>query len=213
MTRSEKKAMDVAETTAEVSEQAVSETNTLQQTPDELFEITEKTYTEAEESLIQFVEMQVSNMRDNILFGGDETPSFYKLNRSLMEYESTLLALTALYAKTKSAADFAQEKYDDFYSLKYAETLKTQLSLGKSGSSQVKNIEMLVRTENITQLAALKANIIRCNSERDTISKLIDGWKNYQFVLGTLSKNAQAEAGAAGVANRNPLEFGDESFS
>ena len=58
-------------------------------------------------------------MQDNLLFGGDETPSFYKLNKSLMEYESTLLALTALYQRTRSKYDFEQEKYDNLDILYY----------------------------------------------------------------------------------------------
>ena len=94
MTRSEKKLEQEGKL---VACQPIEENVIIpKETPDDLFQVAEKTYTEAEEDLLKFVEKQISNMQDNLLFGGDETPSFYKLNKSLMEYESTLLALTAL---------------------------------------------------------------------------------------------------------------------
>lgn len=211
MTRSEKKLIDES-STAPVTE-PVQPVFTATETPDELFQIAEKTYSEAEEDLLKFVEKQISNMQDNLLFGGDETPSFYKLNKSLMEYESTLLALTALYQRTRSKYDFEQEKYENYYASRYVEVKKEQLNLGKQGITAQREIEMIVRHRHMGELAKLKANVIRCENEKDTIYRLIEGWKNYQFVLGTLSKNAQAEAMATGVSNRNPMEFGDEAYN
>ena len=131
MTRSEKKLEQEGKLVAcqPIEENVVIPT----ETPDDLFQVAEKTYTEAEEDLLKFVEKQISNMQDNLLFGGDETPSFYKLNKSLMEYESTLLALTALYQRTRSKYDFEQEKYDNFYASLYVQVKQEQLSLGKQG--------------------------------------------------------------------------------
>ncbi len=213
MTRSEKKLEQEGKVVAsQPLEENVIIPKTEEGTPDDLFQVAEKTYTEAEEDLLKFVEKQISNMQDNLLFGGDETPSFYKLNKSLMEYESTLLALTALYQRTRSKYDFEQEKYDNFYASLYVQVKQEQLSLGKQGITTQREIEMIVRKRYMAELAKLKANVIKCENEKDTIFRLIEGWKNYQFVLGTLSKNAQAEAMASGVANRNPMEFGDEQF-
>ena len=210
MTRSEKKQQNESSTVP--ASETINPEVTITETPDELFQVAEKTYTEAEEDLLKFVERQISNMQDNLLFGGDETPSFYKLNKSLMEYESTLLALTALYQRTRSKYDFEQEKYDNYYASRYVEVKTKQISLGKQGITTQKEIEMIVRKTYMDELAKLRANVIRCENEKDTIYRLIEGWKNYQFVLGTLSKNAQAEAMASGVANRNPMEFGDEQY-
>ncbi|MBR6612004.1 MAG: hypothetical protein IKK93_07190 [Campylobacter sp.] len=210
MTRSEKKQQNESSTVP--ASETINPEVTITETPDELFQVAEKTYTEAEEDLLKFVERQISNMQDNLLFGGDETPSFYKLNKSLMEYESTLLALTALYQRTRSKYDFEQEKYDNYYASRYVEVKTKQISLGKQGITTQKEIEMIVRKTYMDELAKLRANVIRCENEKDTIYRLIEGWKNYQFVLGTLSKNAQAEAMASGVSNRNPMEFGDEQY-
>ena len=134
MTRSEKKLEQEGKVVAsQPLEENVIIPKTEEGTPDDLFQVAEKTYTEAEEDLLKFVEKQISNMQDNLLFGGDETPSFYKLNKSLMEYESTLLALTALYQRTRSKYDFEQEKYDNFYASLYVQVKQEQLSLGKQG--------------------------------------------------------------------------------
>ena len=131
MTRSEKKQQNESSTVP--ASETINPEVTITETPDELFQVAEKTYTEAEEDLLKFVERQISNMQDNLLFGGDETPSFYKLNKSLMEYESTLLALTALYQRTRSKYDFEQEKYDNYYASRYVEVKTKQISLGKQG--------------------------------------------------------------------------------
>ena len=167
MTRSEKK----LEQEGKLAASQLLEENVIipTETPDDLFQVAEKTYTEAEEDLLKFVEKQISNMQDNLLFGGDETPSFYKLNKSLMEYESTLLALTALYQRTRSKYDFEQEKYDNFYASLYVQVKQEQLSLGKQGITTQREVEMIVRKRYMNELAKLKANVIKCEKEKDTI--------------------------------------------
>jgi hypothetical protein len=49
-------------------------------TPPEVFNI-EKTYEEAEEHLTQFVSKQIELMKENLLFGGQNVPSSYALNK------------------------------------------------------------------------------------------------------------------------------------
>ena len=171
----------------------------------------QKSYNEAEENLIKFVEEQISLMNNNLLFKGMEEPTFYALNQSLMNYESVLLSLIALHQKVRFDKDITQEKYDNFYAEKYCEVKIEQVNLGKSAQfTSSKEIEMQVRKQWMTELAQLKANCITAENKYNAINYLIDGWRNYAFILNTLSKNAQAEAAAHGIASKHEKEFGDE---
>ena len=178
-------------------------------TPDELYEV-EKTYSEAEEELIKFVEKKIGQMNESLLFNGETTPSFGKLNQSLMEYESVMLGLLVLHQEARYASTVAQENYDNFYAQKYVD-IKNRESANLSSKSKMlsaKEIEMMVRKEHLVELAKLKAKAIESENEYNFVNHLVESWKNYQFVLGTLSRNSQAEAAASGVAYRNPYEDG-----
>jgi hypothetical protein len=157
-----------------------------------------KNYDEASASLITFVEEQISKMRDNVLF--DEAPTFYQLNTALASYESILLALLSSYASARMQANVAQEIYDDKWAACVVET-KTKFGLNKYTSS--KEIEYAARVAFIKELSKLKAAVIRAENERSFVERLVDGWKNYGFILGTLSRNAQAEASATRISTND----------
>ena len=177
-----------------------------EETPDDLY-IVEKTYTEAEEELIKFVEKKIAQMNESLLFNGDSSPSFSKLNQSLMEYESVMLGLLVLHQEARFKASVAQENYDNFYSVKYVDIKAREASLDpKKKIPAAKEIEMAVRKEHMVELAKLKAKVMEAENEYNFINHLVESWKNYQFVLGTLSRNAQAEASASGVSYKNPYE-------
>ena len=181
------------------------------ETPDYLFE-SNKNYEEAEKNLLLFVERQIDLMKHNLSFGGEDIPSFYSLNKALMDYESVLLGLTALHAEVRIQKDIAQEKYDNFYAEKFCEVKSVQTNLGKSAQfTAAREIEMFVRKSYMAELSKLKAEIIRIENQYNTVNHLINGWQNYQFVLSTLSKNAQAEAQASGISSKNQKTFGDEN--
>ena len=177
-----------------------------EETPDDLY-IVEKTYTEAEEELIKFVEKKIAQMNESLLFNGDSSPSFSKLNQSLMEYESVMLGLLVLHQEARFKASVAQENYDNFYSVKYVDIKAREASLDpKKKIPAAKEIEMAVRKEYMVELAKLKAKVMEAENEYNFINHLVESLKNYQFVLGTLSRNAQAEASASGVSYKNPYE-------
>jgi hypothetical protein len=180
-------------------------------TPDGLFEA-DKTYEQAEQDLLVFVEKQIDLMDNNLLFGGQDVPSFYSLNKSLMEYESVMLSLIALHQELRVQFDIAKEQYDDFYAQKFVEIKQSQVNLGKSAAfTAAREIEMYVRKNYIKELSALKANIIRTENKYNALNHIISSWEKYSFVLNTLSANARAEANAAGMSSAHPYEHGDES--
>lgn len=195
-------------------QQPVKRRQIVKENLDEVFEaIADKNYTEAERDLLKFVEKQIDLMNNHLLFNGEDIPSFYSLNKSLMDYESIQLALIALHQEKRIAHDVAKERYDDFYANKFVEIKQQQISLGKSAQfTAAREIEMVVRNKYINELSKLKAEIIRNENEYNFTNHLVDSWKNYQFVLGTLSRNAQAEAAASQIARNNTKEFGDENL-
>lgn len=170
---------------------------------------TEKSYSEAEQDLIAFVEKKIAQMNESLLFNGDSAPSFTKLNQSLMEYESVMLGLLTLHQEARFKSEVAQERYDNFYAQKYCDVKAAHASLAEKKAPAAKEIEMEVRSNHMSELAALKAAVLRSENEYNFVNHLVDSWKNYQFILGTLSRNAQAEAAASGVAYRNPMEGDD----
>src|SRR5574344_2026994 len=185
------------------SEKAAADDNNQQQlqptlyndTPDDLF-VVEKTYSEAEADLIKFVEKQIDLMNSNLLFSGNQSPSFMELQKALMDYESVSLGLISLHAESRIKFALEQEKYDDFYSQKFCE---------------VKNDYSTLEKKYMKELAALRVNVIKAENEYNLFNHLEESWKNYQYVLGTMSRNAQAEAGAFKISQDNPKEFGDET--
>jgi len=166
-------------------------------TDDALFS-SKKNYDEASEDLIKFVEEQISKMRDNVLF--DEAPTFYQLNMALASYESILLALLSSYASARMQANIAQEIYDDRWAECVVET-KARFGLNKYTSG--KEIEYAARVAYMEELSKLKATVIRAENERSFLERLIEGWKQYSYCLGTLSRNAQAEASASRISTND----------
>jgi len=174
-------------------------------------ELAEKSYKEAEEELVKFVEEQIRKMKENLLFGGMSEPSFYALNQSLMNYESVMLALITMHQEVRIQKDIASERYDNFYAEKYCDIKSSQVSLGKNAQfTAAREIEMSVRKLYMNELAAYKADFIKAENRYNFVNYLIDGWRNYAFILNTLSKNAQAEAAASGQSGRTPKEFEDD---
>jgi hypothetical protein len=203
--------LDEIKQPVETKESSMEQARRYPDTPDELFEI-EKSYEQAEEDLVKFVEKQIDLMKNNLLFSGEEIPSFYSLNKSLMDYEANLLGLIVLHQECRIEQQIAQERYDNFYAEKFVEIKQEQTNLGKSAQfTAARDIELCVRKRYMRDLARLKADIIKTENKYNFLNYLIDGWKNYQYVLGTLSRNAQAEASASGISSKTPKEFGDES--
>lgn len=168
----------------------------------------QKTYEQAEKDLIVFVEQKIDQMNNNLLFSGCDNPPIGLLNQAWCEYESVMLGLLSMHGEARIQMQIAEEKYQDFEAACFVKTKKEQASLGNKGA--VNDIKMISRTENMTELATLKAQWMLAENQYNTINHLIEAWKAYQFVLSNLSANARAEAAASGVAYNHPYEFGDE---
>jgi hypothetical protein len=168
-------------------------------TDEQLFS-SKKNYDAASESLLTFVEEQISKMKGNILF--DEVPSFWQLNSALASYESILFALLSSYAAARMNANIAQELYDDKWANVVVQT-KTKFGLNKYVSG--KEIEYLARSTNMEELSRLKADVIRAENERSFMERMVEGWRQYAFVLSRLSANAECEARASKLSTTDAI--------
>ena len=170
-------------------------------TDDSLFLIEEanKEYSRAERELITFVERQVQLMRDNLTWGGRE-PSFSELQKTLSEYESVAVGLTSLYCTARIDRDMSQERYDDFYAIKFVETRNLYATLAEKKQPSTREIDMIVRKENLKELARLKADCISSETKRSVAERLVRNWEQFQWCLSNITKISVAEANASGVS-------------
>jgi hypothetical protein len=176
-------------------------------TDDEAF-VLPSDYDEAEKKLVKFVEEQVELMNSHLLFS-DREPTFFELNKSLAMFETVALGLTSLYASVRAAKDFAQEKYEDVYAEKFVTEKTSRTTLNPKDYSSAREVELFVRRKYMNELAPLRAAIIEAETKRSFVERLCENWKNYQFILSTMSKNAQAEASASSVSANNLPNLGD----
>jgi hypothetical protein len=176
-------------------------------------EIKQDRYKKAQDELMEFVAQQIELMKSQLLFSGKSEPGLYELNQSLMNFEAVMLGLITIHAEVRTKLDIAKEEYDNFYAQKYVEVKQAQQSLGKSAMfTAQREIELYVRNNYLSEIAAHKAEIIKIENQYNTVNYLIDSWKNYSFVLNQLGANSRAEAQAANIAFNNSKEFGDENL-
>ena len=148
----------------------------------------------AQLELIPFVEKQIELVNNKLLFNGG-TPTFEQLNDALAKHEGVLLGLTSLYEMAKWEENARKEEYDEWFAEKFIEVRTTvnspEISASKWFSS--KEIEYMVCAKYKDERAELVSKERLAESKRSTVERLIEGWKNYQFSLTTMSKNSQAE--------------------
>jgi hypothetical protein len=164
-------------------------------TEDILFEANEN-YNEAEDTFLQFVEKQMTRLKDGLLF--DSNPSISQLNDALAHYESTLFSLLTIYASARIADATAKEKYEDAWAVA---VMQAKIDVGLSKYVSVKDLEYMARCANMGKLSKLKADCIAAEHKLKLIDHLVRAWEGYQFVLSTMSKNAAIEVGATRTSN------------
>jgi len=151
-----------------------------------------------QEKFIKFVNEQIAKLEGHRLFEGGE-PNFMQLNTALSQHEGVLLGLTSLYETTRYEAKMNKEEYDEWFADTYM-TIRARVNpenLPASKWLSQKEIEFMVRSENRIQHAALMTKMSDSDHRLSTLKRLIEGWNNYQFILGTISRNVQSEVNAS----------------
>lgn len=167
-------------------------------------------YTKAEKNILDYVSKCLDLMKKNLNFNTNETPSISQLQLACIKHEPCLIALTTMYNRQKVNLSKAQDEYDAWFAEKYM-ALKEEKNLptNKSVWYSPKELEYLVKTKWKEEFAQKRAAIAQADAQRSFIERLVRSWESYQFTLGTMSRNAQAEA----YADRTTGGIADEDIT
>lgn len=155
----------------------------------------------AEQRLIEFVENQITKMRQYAKLGNGQEATFYEVNEALMSYQNTLLALLAMHNTAKIEYMRAKETFEDWFAQKYIlvreEVNPRSLSAQKWYSQ--KEIEMMVRHQHNSEYKRLSWNLNLTEQQLSFLRRLLEGWGTHQYILTQLSRNLIAEVNGMGV--------------
>ncbi|MCA1806879.1 MAG: hypothetical protein LC687_03315 [Actinobacteria bacterium] len=155
----------------------------------------------AEQRLIEFVESQITKMRQYAKLGNGKEASFYEVNEALMSYQDTLLALLAMHNTSKIEYIRAKEAFEDWYAQKYIlirEEMNPRSLSAQKWYSQ-KEIEMMVRQKYNDEYKRLSWNVNLTEQQLSFLRRLLEGWNTHQYILTQLSRNLIAEVNGMGV--------------
>ena len=157
--------------------------------------------TDAEQKLVAFVTAKIEKLRKAVHIGADHEPTFYEVNQALCGYQDTNLALIALYNTAKVESMKAKERYDDWFAEKFIDIRDrvNPRTLAAQKWYSTKEIEMMVRRENLEEYHRLNTDILMTEQQLAFLRRLLESWSSHQYVLTQLSKNLVAEMKGLGV--------------
>lgn len=155
-----------------------------------------------QEKFIKWVNEQMEQMKKNLTLGKDEREiTFFELNQALRSWTEVHWSLISLYSIAKIEHEAKNEEFENWYADVFigvrARENKKDLSAGKWASQ--KEIEMMVRKEYGFEFQGRKADLLYAERQVAYLRRILESWQTHQFVLGTLSRNMQAEASALGL--------------
>ena len=152
---------------------------------------------ETSDTFFEFVQEQISKMKEATRLGTNKEISFIELEYALKGYSQVYISLLSMYNIARIDLQREKERYNAWYSAKYVavrgEVNKPELTAQKWAST--KEIEHIVISLNPEEYQAQRNTYLEKESKVDFLSGLIDMWKSHQFILSTLSSNIRAEAG------------------
>ena len=92
-----------------------------------------------------------------------------------------------------------KDAFKEWFALKFI-TIRDEVNPKNSPASKYyssKEIEYMVIANNKEEYSKFRSAMALADHEKSTISRMIEGWKGYQFILQQLSKNSIAEMEAA----------------
>ena len=146
------------------------------------------------ETFTEFVREQIEKMQDSLMFK-DREPSMYELQVSLSNWESVWFGLVSLYETARWEHQASKEDYDLWWAAKFMDVKNraNNESVKRNTWLSATEIEATVMTENAVEIRKMKAKILEAEGRKDTMSRLMDGWSNFSFILNRLSQNSCAE--------------------
>lgn len=150
----------------------------------------------SEEELLEFCNSQIIKMQRYLKLGdADGFPSYFEINRALMDHHRIYLSLLTLYASVKHEYNEAKENYENWYAEKYTQIRQEENPKNVTASKWIstKEIEFTVRMRFTQEHNQLKSEVNLLEEKLSFVRRTVDGWSSHQYILVQLSKNVNGE--------------------
>lgn len=165
-------------------------------------EVVSKEYSD----FIEWLNEQLESLKRYSNLSSD--PQFSELNDCLAHYEGVMLGMVSAYNVLKFEAYLAQRDYDEKFGEIYTQVRMTENPKDIAATKYLgqKELEYIVKSQHKDVLNPLETKAINLNLKVSALKAMIDSWNTYNFTLGTISKNVQAEANLSHGSNSELLD-------
>lgn len=152
--------------------------------------------TTAEDRLYDFVDKQITKIKEYTNLGCDE-PTFFELNEALSNWSNVNCSLIILDVMAKQDYQKAKDNYDEFIADKWFiirnEYNLVSISAQKWLSSQ--EISYMIQRDPrwVDEYKKLRDELNISEKKVAFCRRMLDNMESFKYNLGTLSKNIQAE--------------------
>lgn len=160
-------------------------------------ELVKGAYTESEQKLIKFVQQNIELMKQKLL--SVKMPTLTDVNTNLLQWAGESFSLNILYQRAKYDADRVKKELQAFED---QALMDVKREYNRDDNKKVwyssTELQAAAHTKYKAKFAKLNAKLAVAEGRYSFMKHLLDTWGSYQFALGTVSKNLQAEAYANG---------------
>lgn len=160
-------------------------------------ELVRGAYTESEQKLIKFVQQNIELMKQKLL--SVKMPTLTDVNTNLLQWAGESFSLNILYQRAKYDADRVKKELQAFEDQALMD-VKREYNRDDNKKVWYSNTELqaAAHTKYKAKFAKLNAKLAVAEGRYSFMKHLLETWGSYQFALGNVSKNLQAEAYANG---------------
>ena len=160
-------------------------------------ELVKGAYSDSEQKLIKFVQQNIELMKQKLLTV--KMPTLTDVNTNLLQWAGESFSLNILYQRAKYDADRVKKELQAFEDQALMD-VKREYNRDDNKKVWYSNTELqaAAHTKYKAKFAKLNAKLAVAEGRYSFMKHLLDTWGSYQFALGTVSKNLQAEAYANG---------------
>ncbi len=160
-------------------------------------ELVRGAYSESEQKLIKFVQQNIELMKQKLLTV--KMPTLTDVNTNLLQWAGESFSLNTLYQRAKYDADRVKKELQAFED---QALMDVKREYNRDDNKKVwyssTELQAAAHTKYKAKFAKLNAKLAVAEGRYSFMKHLLETWGSYQFALGTVSKNLQAEAYANG---------------
>jgi len=156
--------------------------------------IREKRFNEKE--FMEFVSEQIDKFKNHAgIIRNPDAVTIADLNHSLSEYSVVMSTLLSLQALAHIEARKHKERFEDWFSEKYLMIRNRENPKELSGMkwASQKELERMVRVEYNFEYKGFRDLMDMAELRETFLGRMVDAWRNHQFILNQLCKNIQTE--------------------